>query len=113
MTRFRMVLLILLVAVVIYTIPVVMAFGLTPLLPNFFSEMYAMTWQGQFNTDFMGFLVLSALWTAWRNGFSGPGLGLGLIAFFAGIPFLTTYLLILSYQEDGDIQRILLGVNKR
>jgi len=36
MTRFRMVLLILLVAVVIYTIPVVMAFGLTPLLPNFF-----------------------------------------------------------------------------
>jgi len=112
MTRFRMVLLILLVAVVIYTIPVVMAFGLTPLLPNFFSEIYAMTWQGQFNADFMGFLVLSALWTAWRNGFSGPGLGLSFLAFFGGIPFLTSYLLILSYQEAGDIQRILLGVNK-
>jgi len=112
MTGFRMVLVILLVAVVIYTVPVVMAFGLTSLLPTFFSEIFAMTWQGQFNTDFLGFLVLSAPWTAWRNGFSGPGLGLAVVAFFGGIPFLTTYLLILSYQEAGNIQRVLLGVNK-
>ena len=49
-----------------------------------------MTWPGQFNFDFFGFLILSATWTAWRNQFSAPGLGLALVALFGGIPFLTT-----------------------
>lgn len=112
MTLFRTLLLVLLATVVIYTIPVLVDFGLASLLPNFFSEIHAMTWQGQFNTDFLGFLILSAVWTAWRHGFSGSGLGLGVVAFFGGIPFLTTYLLILSYQEQGDIPGMLLGVHK-
>ena len=32
-----------------------------------------MTWPGQFNFDFFGFLILSATWTAWRNQFSALG----------------------------------------
>ena len=109
MTAFRTLLVILLIAVVIYTIPVVLNDGLSPLLSTFFGDILAMTWPGQFNFDFFGFLILSATWTAWRNQFSAPGLALALVALFGGIPFLTTYLLYLSYQTKGDIQVMLLG----
>ena len=109
MTAFRTLLVILLTAVVIYTIPVVIDVGLSQLLPTFLGDILAMTWPGQFNFDFFGFLILSATWTAWRNQFSAPGLGLALVALFGGIPFLTTYLLYLSYQTEGDIRVMLLG----
>lgn len=109
MTAFRTLLVILLIAVVIYTLPVVITEGLSPLLPTFFGDILAMTWPGQFNFDFFGFLILSATWTAWRNQFSAPGLGLALVALLGGIPFLTTYLLYLSYQTKGDIRVMLLG----
>ena len=109
MIAFRILLLILLIAVVTYTIPVVIEEGLSSLLPTFFRDILAMTWPGQFNFDFFGFLILSATWTAWRNQFSASGLGLALVALFGGIPFLTTYLLYLSYQTNGDIRVMLLG----
>ena len=112
MTAFRTLLMILLIAVVIYTIPVVIDEGLSQLLPTFFGDILAMTWPGQFNFDFFGFLILSATWTAWRNQFSASGLGLALVALFGGIPFLTTYLLYLSYQTEGDIRVMLLGEGK-
>ncbi|MEN9807806.1 MAG: hypothetical protein RL756_2326 [Pseudomonadota bacterium] len=109
MNAFRLLLVILLVIVVVYTIPVVAEQGILSLLPTFFSDMVEMGWAGQFNLDFMGFLLLSGLWTAWRNQFSGGGLALSVVAFFGGIPFLTTYLLLLSYQSSGDIRIMLLG----
>jgi hypothetical protein len=109
MTAFRILLVILLIAVVTYTIPVVIEEGLSSLLPTFFRDILTMTWPGQFNFDFLGVLILSATWTAWRNQFSAPGLGLALVALFGGIPFLTTYLLYLSYQTNGDIRVMLLG----
>ena len=109
MTAFRILLVILLIAVVTYTIPVVIEEGLSSLLPTFFRDILTMTRPGQFNFDFLGFLILSATWTAWRNQFSAPGLGLALVALFGGIPFLTTYLLYLSYQTNGDIRVMLLG----
>ena len=43
MTAFRTLLVVLLVAVVIYTIPVVINDGLNPLLPTFFGDILAMT----------------------------------------------------------------------
>ena len=82
---------------------------LSPLLPTFFGDILAMTWPGQFNFDFLGFLILSATWTAWRNQFSAASRGLALVALFGGIPFLTTYLLYLSFQTRGDIRVMLLG----
>ncbi len=109
MIAFRILLVILLIAVVTYTIPVVIEEGLSSLLPTFFRDILAMTWPGQFNFDFLGFLILSATWTAWRNQFSASGLGLALVALFGGILFLTTYLLYLSYQTNGDIRVMLLG----
>jgi hypothetical protein len=94
-----------------YTLVVIQNHGMN-LLPVFFGDMAAMAWPGQFNLDFMGFLVLSALWTAWRNGFSALGLVLAVIAFFGGMGFLSIYVLILSLGTDS-IRDILLGINTR
>ncbi|MBM4205868.1 MAG: hypothetical protein FJ194_17250 [Gammaproteobacteria bacterium] len=112
MSAFRGLLAILLVTVVVYTVPVIAEHGLLSLMPAFFGDMAKMGWPGQFNLDFSGFLILSALWAAWRNHFSAPGLGLAVLAFFFGIPFLTTYLLILSFQSGGDIKVMLLGAQR-
>lgn len=109
MNAFRVLLVVLLLVVVAYTIPVVAEYGLLSLLPRYFGDIAKMGWPGQFNLDFLGFLTLSAVWTAWRNHFSGLGLLLAVIAFFGGIPFLTTYLLILSVQTGGNARAMLLG----
>jgi hypothetical protein len=82
------------------------------LLAVFFGDMKAMTWPGQFNLDFMGFLTLSALWTAWRHHFSPLGLALAVVAFFGGMAFLTIYLLVVSYQVKGDVRAMLLGAQR-
>ena len=90
-----------------YTLIVLVNHGLT-LFQVFFGDMAAMGWPGQFNLDFIGFLMLSGLWTAWRNNFSPLGLLLGVVAFFGGMVFLSIYVLILSLRAR-DIQEILLG----
>ncbi|MDF1822309.1 MAG: hypothetical protein P1U64_12080 [Alcanivoracaceae bacterium] len=82
------------------------------LVPIFFGEMFAMTWSGQFNFDFMCFLMLSGIWTSWRSGFTPKGLALGAVAVFFGIMFLAPYLLYLSYKEDGDSIAMIVGPAK-
>jgi hypothetical protein len=82
------------------------------LLPIFFGDMAAMTWPGQFNFDFFGFLLLSGIWVSWRNNFSIKGLGLGVLAVFGGMLFLSLYLLYLSVKTQGDIKRVMLGENR-
>ena len=108
MNSFRILLIVILAAVSIYTIPVVLNHGLN-LFAVFFGDMAKMGWAGQFNLDFLGFLVLSATWTAWRNEFSPSGLGLAVLAFFFGAPFLTIYLLYLSFKTDGNAAVMLMG----
>ena len=108
MILFRTFLVLFLVALSGYTALVIADHGWN-LLAVFFSDLSAVNWPGQFNFDFMGFLALSALWTAWRHQFSISGLVLGLIAFFGGMMFLTIYLLVASYQVKGDLKALLLG----
>ncbi|MBP6012318.1 MAG: hypothetical protein KBA31_08840 [Alphaproteobacteria bacterium] len=103
----RIVLVVHLVALSVYTAIVIGNHGLD-LLPVFFGDIAAMGWPGQFNFDFLGFLVLAALWTAWRNNFSALGLLLAAVSFFGGMAFLSTYLLILSLSAR-DIPDLLLG----
>ncbi len=110
MVAFRLLLIVLLLSVVIYTVPVVMNHGLN-LFVVFFGDIMEMGWPGQFNLDFMGFLVLSGVWLMWRNEFSPGGVLLGVFGFFGGIPLLTTYLLVLSFQCD-DMKEIMLGKNR-
>lgn len=96
--------------IVIYTIFVVKNHGLG-LLPIFFGDIRAMTWPGQFNLDFLSFLILSATWMAWRNHFSPKGILLAILGFFGGMPILTIYLFILSF-STADMKEILLGKNR-
>ena len=108
MTLFQLLLSLLLVTLAGYTAVVIVNHGWN-FFPTAFDEVFAMTWQKQFNVDFMGFLVLSAVWTAWRHSFSLTGLALCLVAFFGGVLFLSAYLLVLSFQVKGDAAALLLG----
>jgi hypothetical protein len=105
---FRFLLIILCAILVGYTGFVISNHGMG-LLHVFFGDMAAMGWPGQFNLDFMFMLTLSALWVAWRHQFSIAGLVLGLLAFFGGSLFLTTYLCVLSWLTKGDIEQMILG----
>ncbi len=109
MRAFQLLLIALWLLLVVYTGVVIARHGID-LLPVFFGDMAKVAWPGQFNLDFMCFLVLSALWTAWRSGFSARGLALALVAFFAGAGFLLPYLLWLTITARGDMRRVLLGV---
>ena len=68
-----------------------------------------MTSPGQFNPDFMGFVIPSAALTMWRRRFSFAGLALGIVALFGGMVFLTTDLLGASYHAKWDMRAVLLG----
>ncbi len=111
MLLLRVLLLLILVVLSGYTAVVISNHGWN-LLPVFFGDIGAMAWPGQFNVDFMGFLILSAVWTAWRHHFSPAGLALGVIAFFGGMMFLTIYLLVASYQVKGNLGALLLGARR-
>lgn len=108
MIAFRVFMIVIFVSLIAYTAVTISNHGWN-LLPIFFGDMRAMTWPGQFNFDFMGFLLLSGLWVAWRHHFSAGGLALGLVAVFGGMMFLSIYLLIASIQVGGDVKALLLG----
>ncbi len=108
MNRFRLFLGVCLVVIVSYTSVTIANHGMD-LMPVFFGDIAGMAWPGQFNIDFMCFLALSGLWVAWRHQFSLVGIALGIVAFFGGMLFLSTYLLIQSYCTNGDFRSLLLG----
>ncbi len=72
-------------------------------------EITGLTWPGQFTLDFFTYLILSALWVAWRHKFTATGIVLGLIASVGGILFLAPYLLYAISQANGDAKALLLG----
>ncbi len=108
MMLFRLFLVVCLLVLLGYTAVTISIDGLN-LLPVFVSDVAEMRWPGQFNTDFLTFLLLSGLWVSWRHGFSASGLGLGLVAVFGGMIFLSAYLLFHSYRTNGNMAALLLG----
>ncbi|MBA3010008.1 MAG: hypothetical protein FP812_07205 [Desulfobacula sp.] len=108
MSAFRILLTVFIISILSITGVVVFNHGWN-LLPIFFGDIASLTWSGQFNFDFMCFLMLSGLWLAWRHDFSPGGLLLGLIGVFGGIMLLAPYLLWASYKANGDIKVLLLG----
>ncbi|MEO0981306.1 MAG: hypothetical protein AAFX03_01490 [Pseudomonadota bacterium] len=108
MLAFRLLLIAMLAILIGYTAVVIAEHGAN-LFPIFFGDIVKMGWAGQFNVDFSGFLILSALWTAWRYQYAPAGLGLAVLAFFGGILFQGIHLLWLSFKTGGDMKRILLG----
>jgi hypothetical protein len=107
MTRFDALLFLLLAPLLVYTALVVQSHGLG-LLPLFFEAIAEQSWQGQFNFDFLTFLVLSATWSAWRFGYGVKGWALAVLAFFGGMPYLATTLFLLRRRHGADWAAILL-----
>ena len=108
MGAFRILLAAIFLAIVGYTAVVIANHGMG-LFGVFFGDMAKMGWPGQFNLDFMGFLLLSGFWLAWRHHVSPAGLSLGVLGVFGGAPVLTAYLFVASLQADGDPAELLLG----
>lgn len=108
MNAFRILLVVIFLAISGYTVVVINNHGIG-LLPVFFGDIAEMGWPGQFNLDFMCFLALSALWVSWRHEFSAVGLLLGVCAFFGGALFLSIYLFIQSYRVNGNVNLLLMG----
>ena len=108
MIGFRTLLVLFLVILLLYTGVVIANHGVD-LLTIFFGDIAKMGWPGQFNLDFTFMLILSALWTAWRNRFSGTGIMLSFLALIGGSLFLSIYLLALSWKTKGDFKKMLLG----
>lgn len=108
MILFRLFLATCFIAILAYTGVTISQHGWN-LLPVFFGDMAAMGWAGQFNLDFMTFLMLSAIWVAWRHQFSVGGMVLAVLAIFGGMLFLSAYLLAHSGRSGGDARILLLG----
>jgi hypothetical protein len=108
MTLFRLLLITIIATVGVYTAIVVANHGLG-LLPIFFGDIAKMEWPGQFNMDFFSFLTLGATYIMWRHHFAPIGLVLGILVFAGGAPYMCIYLLVASFQANGDVKEILLG----
>ncbi|WP_285712927.1 hypothetical protein [Erythrobacter oryzae] len=108
MTLFRMFLFACMVTIIGYTSVTIANHGWN-LVPIFFGDMAKMAWPGQFNLDFMCFLLLAGIWTAWRHHFRPAGLALGLVAVLGGMMFMSVYLLVQSLLTRGDVAALMLG----
>lgn len=108
MLLLRALLLAMLALLIAYTGAVIARHG-ADFLPLFFGDMARVTWAGQFNLDFLGLLVLSAVWVAWRHRFSAGGIALAVLALVGGTPVLCAYLLVESVRHGGDVGALLLG----
>ena len=108
MRAFRGYLVVVILALATYTVLVGLREGWN-LLPIFFGDIAAMTWPGQFNADFLGFLTVSGLWLAWRHRFSPGGLALGVLGVFGGMMVLAPYLIYASLEARGNVGVLLLG----
>lgn len=112
MTVFRVIWAVMFTAILIYTGRVISLHGMGFINP-FFGAIHAGGWQGQFNADFLGMLILSACWTGWRNGWGVKGGVLALLALSFGAPFLCCYMLFLSFQSNANARQMLLGVHDK
>ena len=98
------------VLIVAFTVAAVANGGINLITP-FLSPILAFSWQGQFNIDFTCYLVLSGIWMAWRGGFTGGSMALGILTPPLGILFFAPYLLYLVGKSNGDPRELLLGVH--
>lgn len=98
------------ITIAIYTLYTISQYGLG-LFAVFFGNVLTGDWNGQFNLDFALYLALSALWIAWRSGFSGPSLVAAAICGVMGMLVFAPYVLVQWRASKGDMRRLLLGVH--
>lgn len=108
MALFRLLLIAIIATVGVYTAITISQHG-WGLHAIFFGDIAKMGWPGQFNMDFLSFLILGSVWLMWRHQFSLLGLFFGFLVFAGGAPFLCTYLLVASFRANGDVKILLFG----
>lgn len=111
MILFHLFLVACMVAIVGYTSVTIANHG-WDLVTIFFGDMAKMAWPGQFNLDFMCFLLLAGIWVSWRHHFRPAGLALGLVAVVGGMMFMSVYLLVQSLRTRGDVAALMLGLER-
>lgn len=111
MTVLRNILMMLFGILALYTVVVIWRDGLG-WAPVFFGDLLSLTWRGQFNLDFSGYLIVSALWLAWRSGFSAGGIAVALAASVLGMMVFAPAVLMIIRQSNGDMAHLLLGAHK-
>lgn len=79
------------------------------LISIFVKNILALNWSGQFNLDFLCYLLLSGFWIMWRNNFNSKSIITGFIAMVLGIIFFAPYILWLIHKENGNLKRVLVG----
>ena len=75
------------------------------------SDLNSVTWNAQFDADLICYLILSAIWVAWRYRFKAKAIVLGAFVGLLGNAFFAPYLLFLTYKTNGDIRKLILGEN--
>lgn len=108
MSAFRSVLIVFFLGLGVYTVLAVSSDGMNFLTP-FLGAINAVGWQGQFNLDFAGYLVMAAFWIAWRHNFSKGGLLVAAMASVGGMMVVAPYLLVAVGKAQGDAKVLLLG----
>lgn len=94
--------------VFVYTLFVYQNEG-SDLFSVFIDNVRSINWSGQFNLDFMSYLILSGLWIMWREHFTIKSIIIGFLAMVLGIVFFAPYVLYLLTKEEGDFKKVLLG----
>lgn len=74
----------------------------------FFGD-FSHAWRAQFNTDFLGHLLLIAGWIAYREKSLLRGIPFGVASILFGGVFSFAYLFVATFTSKGDGKRFLLG----
>jgi len=74
-------------------------------------DLRKLDWHAQFDTDFLIYLCLLAIWVTWREGLNPKGFLFGFLSFSCGSLFACPYLLVATYNAKGDPKAVLLGVH--
>ena len=97
--------------IAIYTLFVIIGHGGDFITP-FFLSLFAVDWEGQFILDFGMYLLLVALWIAWRHNYSAAGIAMAVASMFGGMMFFAIYLFLIARKSEGDPKRLFLGENR-
>lgn len=110
MAVLRNILMVFFVMIAAYSLAVIWQHGVG-WFPIFWGDLMSVTWRGQFNLDFAFYLMVSALWLAWRSGFSTGGVAIALMASVLGMTVFAPVVLVLIARAKGDMHHLLLGAH--
>lgn len=75
----------------------------------YYNDLLKLDWRSQFSTDLLIYLSLMTIWVVWREGLTPRGVLFGFLSMTLGSMFAGPYLLLATYQANGDPKTLLLG----